>query len=230
MLTQSHKSLRRYFERTNIHSLIEITHSDIHANDRSSRKLMEEKIAGEFETCYGAQVSHFLPHLLDFRCNDRSLCLVGVNPVKAEAVFLEQYLGETLEQAVASKLMKPVLRSQLVEIGNLVSMHPGASLSVFLILAKILYQAGFEHMVFTATAQVKHIISKTGLEVITLAEADPSRLSDGGKSWGTYYDTKPMVLVASLKNAKSILESIYEYSEFTKSLDLDIDNISKLIR
>jgi hypothetical protein len=39
---------------------------------------------------------------------------------------------------------------------------------------------------------------RLGIKLFQLAEADPSRLEDGGKNWGTYYNTQPQVMFGDI--------------------------------
>ena len=61
---------------------------------------------------------------------------------------------------------------------------------------------------FTATPQEQKTISKLGFELYPIAEAFPLRSSKSSvQDWGSYYETKPMVVAGHLSDAMDTINS-----------------------
>jgi hypothetical protein len=91
-----------------------------------------------------------------------------------------------------------VRREQIFELGNLASMRPGVCFLLYIVLANVMYRAGFDYAVFTATRQVARIVDKLNFCVLEIGEADPARLGSAAASWGAYYDSNPNVMAVDL--------------------------------
>jgi hypothetical protein len=61
-----------------------------------------------------------------------------------------------------------------------------------------LYESGFCWVIFTATRSLLNSFARLDLRPISLATADPSRLPDQGRSWGSYYDMHPQIMAGSI--------------------------------
>jgi hypothetical protein len=124
---------------------------------------------------------------------------LGFQPVDVnKPVFLEQYLDTNVEQRISEVSKRMISRDKIVEIGSLSSARKGFSELIFILIAAILYEAGYQWVVFTATQQVQQLVAKLRIQTFELCEADPTRLSDKGQSWGRYYETRPKVLSGDL--------------------------------
>ena len=181
---------------------------------------LEEFIATKFREYHNAHVSSFLPALLNIRCGDKYTAALGINPAKQEPLFLEQYLDQPAEQAVASVVKAPVSRLSIVEIGNLVSTINGASALLYLVLLATVYRAGYYWVMFTATPEVQRGIEKLGFKIAPLCDADPARLAHP-EQWGSYYDAKPQVMVGYIEESfqtcleNRLLDSVLQLTEGT---------------
>lgn len=69
---------------------------------------------------------------------------------ETQKVFLEQCLDASVEAELETICKENIRREKVVEIGNLVGTSRGASRLMFIVLASVLGQVGFEWMVFTA--------------------------------------------------------------------------------
>ncbi len=170
------------------------------------RSQVEAYISERFNVSYQAKVSHFLPYLLSTKINDSLSAAVGFQPANsAKSLFLENYLDDAIENVMTALMSQPIARDKIVEIGNLTSSRRGSSQMLFILIAAILKQAGFEWVVFTATKHVQQILSKLELDTIEVCDANPLRLSDRGDSWGSYYNNQPKVLAGNLDYAIDLL-------------------------
>lgn len=183
------------------------------------RAILERQIAAKFSTRYDAQLDHFYPFLLALKNAERPLAIAGLRPARDGALFLENYLDCLAEQAVSSAFRKPVDRGQIVEIGNLVSTEPGASYVLFSILAPLLRDAGFRWVICTATAQVEGMLNKMRLAPKRVCAASPARLGEEAANWGTYYESRPHVIVGDLDLAANRLGRQPTLTAFIDQLD-----------
>lgn len=175
--------------------------------ESSDRSEIESYVSERFNVSYQAKISHFLPYFLSSRASGSLSSAVGFQPAaNNKSLFLETYLDEAIEDVITNIVMQPIARNKIVEIGNLTSSRKGSSQMLFILIAAILKQAGFEWVVFTATKHVQQILTKLDLQTIELCEADPQRLSDRGDSWGSYYNNQPKVLVGNLDYASDLFK------------------------
>lgn len=182
---------------------------DLITEKSTLRSEVEQYIGDKFESSYGASLAHFLPLFLTLRCSDSLSASAGVSLGSAsEKFFLEQYLDAPVEAELEQLCGEAVRREQLAEIGNLVATTLGASRLMFIILASILNQAGYEWMVFTATKPLLRSLQKMGFETQVIAQAKPNRLdANPSADWGSYYDNQPQVVAGRLSNAQEAVEA-----------------------
>lgn len=165
------------------------------------RILLERRVAAVFARQHQARIEHFLPLLLSLDLAGQSGAIAGLRCAGRARLFLEQYLDVNVEQAVSRCFREPVDRKQVVEIGNLVSMLPGAATMLFAVLPQLLDDAGIRWVTCTATPQVRSMLHKLGFSTKTLAAADPAVLGDRAEAWGTYYEARPTVIAGDVRVA-----------------------------
>jgi hypothetical protein len=163
------------------------------------RGAFEEFIAERFSRAYGAQLTHFLPHLLGVRDRlGRWQAAAGYAAAGAQELFLEQYLDHPVEQALAAAVGRPIARGSVVEVGNLAAVSAGMARALIPQLARHLHRMGYRWVAFTATRALRNSFHRLGLTPLAIAPADPARLPDGGASWGTYYEQDPVVMAGRI--------------------------------
>lgn len=166
-------------------------------------------VAEVFSKTYDARCSHFLPYLLSFKSRSALQGALGVRPASIDNLYLEQYLLRPVEQEISQCFRTPVVRDQVVEIGNLVVKGGGTGQFMLAVLGTILKQAGLRWIVFTATPQVEAMMARTHWHTHEICAADPSRLTDTDSQWGRYYDSNPRVRVGNIEDAESFLSDPY---------------------
>jgi hypothetical protein len=167
--------------------------------DHPERAAVERFIAEVFEKTYGAQVKHFAKVLLGIRGeNGAWLAAFGYTAAGKNHLFVENYGNGSVEHQISCKLNTPVIRNQVVEVGNLAATNVGAARMLIAQAIPYLYEAGFAWVIFTATRSLLNSFSRLDLRPILLATADPARLPDHGRSWGSYYDTHPQIMAGSI--------------------------------
>lgn len=169
--------------------------------EHHARPGLQAYIADVFCTMYGAEVRHFCDTLIGCQDQDgRWIAALGFSFAGDGVTFLEQYLDAPLEAEIASRTGAPVKRSQVVEVGNLAASHAGAARALIIRMTQYLHQQGMVWVAFTATRSLLNSFTRLRLNPVVLAEADPRRLPDAGKAWGSYYATKPQVMFGDIRS------------------------------
>lgn len=167
--------------------------------DHKGRAGLEAFIASEFFDMYGARVGHFCDMLAGCRDQDGHwVAALGFSFAKDGKTFLEQYLDAPLEIEIACRAGALVSRETIVEVGNLAATRAGGARKLILFMTKYLHQQGMAWVAFTTTRGLLNSFTRLHLKPNVLAEADPRRLPDAGKSWGSYYATKPHVMFGDI--------------------------------
>lgn len=169
--------------------------------EHPERAGLERFIAQMFAKNYGAEVSHFCDTLVG--CRDREgrwVAALGYSLARDGAAYLEQYLDGPLESEIAACTAMPVSRHQIVEVGNMAATHAGAARALIVSLTRHLYQRGFVWVAFTATRGLLNSFARLRLQPKVLCDADPRRLPGAGRNWGSYYDTRPVVVFGDIRS------------------------------
>lgn len=166
----------------------------------AGRAGLEAFIATTFLANYGARIRHFSDVLVGFRGADGAWTAgLGYSLAGAEPLFLEHYLDGPVEAEIAARLGRPVVRGEIVEVGNLAASHAGAARALIIGTTTLLHNMGLHFVTFTATTSLLNSFSRLQLRPQVLAPADPARLPEGGRDWGTYYATQPQVMFGDIR-------------------------------
>ena len=198
----------------------------LHSPLASTRADVECCIQEQFARRHGAQIAHFLPELISLGCELRICAAVGLSPAARTRLFAESYLDTPIEQAIAALSGQTVARSEVLEIGNLVSSWKGSSLLLFVFLSELIERAGFRWAVFTATPEVERILAKLNFAPQALATANPERLADAGASWGRYYQRAPRVMFGEIAPAIAIARRGLMYRAAAKMIAPQVAEIA----
>ncbi|MBU3693995.1 MAG: hypothetical protein FGM40_04110 [Rhodocyclaceae bacterium] len=166
----------------------------------ADRGRAEALIRDVYRERYDARIHSWMPFLAAHRNRNEVLAAAGFRPA-SEALYLEHYLDQPVEQAIASHTRRAPARHSIVEVGHLASRRGGAGAMLLLDLADHLHRSGFDWLVNTATADTRRLILGLRAAPLALAAADPTRLPDRGAAWGHYYDHQPVVLAIHLPSA-----------------------------
>ena len=163
------------------------------------RPALEAFIAAEFSRVYGARVQHFCRMLAG--CRDacgRWVAALGYSLARDGRLFLEQYMDQPVENGIAQRVGMPVERADIVEVGNLAGTSVGAARALIVFMTRHLHQQGLIWVAFTATRALLNSFARLRLVPTVLADADPARLHDAGRDWGSYYTSKPQVMFGNI--------------------------------
>lgn len=167
--------------------------------DDPRRAELECFVRDAFAAKHGARVCSFMPTLLAMRNQMGCVCSVaGFRCAEGQQLFLERYLDESIEGAIASAARQPVSRSQIVEVGNLAGASCRSAMRLVLELPRILLDRGHRWIVFTATDTVRQLLASYNAPLLDLAPASAARVQGTGDEWGRYYETRPRVMAGYL--------------------------------
>lgn len=171
----------------------------------AERGELETFVADAFQRRHQASVQSFMPTLLSFRDGAGALRgVIGLRGAARQSLYLEQYLEQPIETAIASATGVAVDRREVVEVGNLAGSNCRTAMRMVALLPAYLLQREYRWIVFTATSAVRGILQGFGAPLVELARAEVSRVSNGPDRWGRYYDTDPRVLVGHLPASRRI--------------------------
>ncbi len=143
------------------------------------RPELEAFVRAAFARSHAAQVQTFMPSLLGFRDGQQRLRgVLGLRAAAAAPLYLEHYLDQPVEDAIAGATGQPL---------RMIAQLPAYLLA-----------RDFGWIVFTATRTVRQILLGFGAPLVELARADGARVADGVDAWGGYYDNDPRVFAGYL--------------------------------
>lgn len=177
------------------------------------RRRVERFLEREFRHTYNACIGEHYPTLMSVQDDDGTILgALGFRYASAENLFLEQYLDMPVETALSAAGEPASTRNDIVEVGNLASHGSGASIFMFTALTAYLSQQGKKYITVTATDFLHRYFTRLGVEPLLLGHADQNRLSDGGRGWGSYYQTQPRILAGHIVSAYEKLQQYLHMS------------------
>ena len=169
------------------------------------RAELEAFVQAAFARKHDAAVTSFMPTLLSFRDTGGALRgVIGLRSAAPKPLYLEQYLEQPVEAAIATATGQAVQRHQVVEVGNLAGVNCRAAMRMVAALPDYLLARDYRWIVFTATSAVRGILQGFDAPLVELARADGSRVSNSPDRWGRYYENDPRVLAGFLPDSRWI--------------------------
>jgi hypothetical protein len=162
--------------------------------DHPQRKELERFIAENYKKMHQAEISYFADNLFGCHDGEQFMASLGITfLVDRHHGFIEEYLDEPAEQAIAKIYKQPIAREQIVELGNLSSVVPGSTRRVIEKISPELKKRNVNWAIFAINVPVLNAFHKAGLEPKFICEAKHAKLKDQKTNWGSYYETKPGV-------------------------------------
>ena len=169
------------------------------------RAELEAFVRAAFARKHDASVATFMPTLLSFRDPRGELRgVIGLRSAEPKPLYLEQYLEQPVEAAIAAATGKVVHRQEVVEVGNLAGANCRTAMRMVAELPSYLLARDYRWIVFTATSAVRGILQGFGAPLVELARADGCRVAGGADRWGRYYESDPRVLAGYLPASRRI--------------------------
>jgi hypothetical protein len=173
---------------------------EVFAPGHSRRAEAEDFIEAAYARTFGSQIRRHYPILIGVSGAGGAIqAAAGLRFADQGPLFLEQYLDEPVEVALARTFGVPTDRAAVAEIGNLAADDHRASAGLFMHLAAYLLRQGRTLAVATATRQLRRRFRRIGLTTEPLAPARPERLGSDAKEWGRYYGRDPEVLAGVVR-------------------------------
>lgn len=162
--------------------------------DHPDRPRLERAIRTVFLAEYGAHVPAFPDHLVaTLDAMGRPTAVAGLRFAE-DGLFSDVYLDGPIEDVLGRALGHAVSRRQIVEFSNLAAPRPGAALPLVGAAIRLCLADGRAYGLFTATARLRALLRRTGLNAIDLGPALRERAARPD-AWGSYYLHDPRVLV-----------------------------------
>ena len=200
---------------------------DLFLPETDQRHRVTEYIANQFKAAHGASIHDFMPLLLTMQCQGEFSAVSGVRPAARHPLFLEQYLGQSVESAIGQVTGCAVSRHKIVEIGNLVATQKGASQLLFLLLTALLHRCDYEWVVFTGTPTVIKGLERLGFKLDRMCEANPGLLQNANLAdWGSYYENRPQVVAGNVPAAMKTLQNHKLYAGILALLEQQIAQLA----
>jgi len=157
-----------------------------------------------YRQCYGAEVSPAYGSWKARAAGEGHGAVLGYRSADEGALFLEAYLDQPIESAVAAALGRPVSRDQIVEIGNFAADNKLAMINLWSATARDL--AGTSAIVVaTLTRPLRQMFARIGLPITEIAPARPDRLGDEADRWGSYYAQDPRICAGLINDGQAAL-------------------------
>lgn len=169
-----------------------------HSGD--GRQAAEAMISSRFAAAYEARIGHFMPRLFSLQATSgQPIGVCGLREAARQPLFLERYLAQSIEQAIATAVGQTVERATIVEVGQLAGRGAGTFRALILRVTERLHEEGHRWVVFTGTTALRNAFARLGLAPRELALADPACLSAAEKvDWGSYYQHGPRVMFGDI--------------------------------
>lgn len=172
------------------------------------RDRVEAYIEAGYVRAFGGRIPRHCPILISLEDGSGDVsAAAGVRMAGREPLYLEHYLDEPVEAALGRIVGAPMERRRIAEIGSLASHSQGASVFLFIALAKHLQRHGCTHVVATATRQLRRSFAQFGFETHRLAPATASRVA-AVAGCGDYCDRPPEILAGAISNAVPVLSRL----------------------
>jgi hypothetical protein len=168
------------------------------------RPRVEGFIRHGFERAYGARLTRLMPTLMALHRDAEIVAACGLRAAAVEPLFLETYLDQPVEVALSRETATPLVRADIVEVGNLVIARAGYARRLIFHLTTHLHATGPAWVVFTAVPALRNNFRRLGIPLVTLGAADGNRLPATARAeWGDYYEQAPMVTAVCVEAAYS---------------------------
>lgn len=171
----------------------------VHRGDSCGRAAAQRFIQRIYCDHYDATVRSWAPVLVTLE-EDGAIQAAAGYRVAAAPLFLERYLPQPVEGAIAQHAGTCVARGSIVEVGHFSSARPGAGRRLMALLGRHLAAQGHLWAVSTTTEELRLIFRRLRMRTVELGRADPAMLGDAAADWGSYYEHAPLVMAGEIRS------------------------------
>ncbi len=197
---------------------------DVFSEGSLGREKVAAFIEDGFRKSFGANISVNMPFLLSVS-EGKLKAALGIRSATSE-LFIEQYLDKPIDRHNFF-LAKDISRNEIAEIGSLYSNFNRFTIPLFLVAAVSLFCLDFRFVTFAGTSKVLNLLSKAGVGYEYICDASSKNLLPSTDEWGSYYESKPKVVVVSLAQVMQVIENNVFYNELFKGLSQKIYHVCK---
>jgi hypothetical protein len=177
-------------------------------NATIQRTRVERFIERRFLDRFGSLIVDHYPTLLSLQSDDGNvLATIGLRDASREPLFVERYFDEPIERMISKVTGAALPRGDILEIGNMASIGRTASARLIAASASYLSTCQSRYAVVTATEELRRMLGSFGFAWRALGAARADRLPDQGRSWGSYYEQNPEILVGEIRQSSERMQS-----------------------
>ncbi|HEY8118600.1 MAG TPA: thermostable hemolysin [Methylophilaceae bacterium] len=175
---------------------------NLNEHNSQDRNKVEDFIRERFSATHGACINIFMPRLLSLRTiHDEMIAAIGLRAAIDGRLFLETYLNRPIESLLQERLGVAIGREEIIEVGNLSTLYPGAARWLIVAVTALLKTEGYKWVVFTGTPTLRNGFHRLGLRPVELGKATIHHLPAHERAmWGNYYDHSPMVMAGDIEH------------------------------
>lgn len=195
-------------------------------HEHTQRAEIEGFIREKFAATHGAHIAKFMPRLFSLRSKHNELIAAfGLRAAARDRLFLETYLAQPIEEVLQDRLGIQVRREEIIEVGNMSALYPGAARWLIVAVTALLYSEGYKWVVFTGAPTLRNGFHRLGLRPLELGPASLDALPQNERSdWGSYYDHAPVVMSGDIEHG---YRSLLMQNNLVELLRAGIDNVKK---
>lgn len=162
------------------------------------RDRAEAHVRAVYRDVYGADLRTFAPLLVAAAdAAGRIVCVAGIRTAP-DGFFLNAYLDQPIEAALSEFGRGPVPSETILEVVSMASTSPFPVLPVLDAIVAWGRGRAIDWGVFTATAPLRHLLTRAGMPYAEICAARPRCVADPDV-WGSYYGADPRVCAYSDK-------------------------------
>jgi hypothetical protein len=177
-------------------------------NATVQRARVERFIERRYLDRFGSRIVEHYPILLSLQSDDGNVrATIGLRNASREPLFLERYFDEPIERMISHATGATPARADILEIGNMASIGRTASARLIAASASYLSTSRCRYAVVTATEELRRMLGSFGFAWRALGAARADRLEDHGRSWGSYYEQNPEILVGEIRQSSERMRS-----------------------
>jgi Thermostable hemolysin len=177
-------------------------------NATVQRARVERFIERRYLDRFGSRIVEHYPILLSLQSDDGNVrATIGLRNASREPLFLERYFDEPVERMISHATGVTPARADILEIGNMASIGRTASARLIAASASYLSTSRYRYAVVTATEELRRMLGSFGFAWRALGAARADRLADHGRSWGSYYEQNPEILVGEIRQSSERMRS-----------------------
>lgn len=122
-------------------------------------------------------------------------------------LFLERYCDAPIEALSTAVLGRRVPRESIVEIGNFAATDGAGIVELWGMTANNLGSFS-EVAAATLTKPLRRMFARLGVPIHVLLPADPTRLGEDARAWGSYYELDPQVCIGEIAAGQRAISSL----------------------